>query len=390
MAVAGLASVLLVAMCVAVAVGVTKKNGGKALTPRLQAMAVLALPPRRCRLFAPRQTTKKLARRASPKPTPQTLNSLLRWHSMQQSKISGCHQNSSLFQKAADDERTKGALEVCDETLDTSIEDLKDHSTKSAISTLVSNGLAMVTDFSTILSSLNLGSFSSRRLLADDGIPSFVDARARKLMAATPTSLKPNAVVAQDGSGQYKTIGAALATLPKKTNQTFVIYVKAGVYKETVIIPRHVNNVVLIGDGPLKTRISGNKITPMALKPSTPPSSASSLRTSGLRTPPEPTSTKLSPSSLRRQSRVLQRTHGRFQDTLYAHAYRHFYRNCLISGTIDFIFGDAVAVSRTLGSSCASRWTTRLAWSPLKVARTSAASESPLFRTVTSWLSRRS
>lgn len=147
---------------------------------------------------------------------------------------------------------------------------------------MLSNGLAMVTDFTSILASLQLGGFSSRRLLFEEEgrilnngdptdyapgedptgfgeVPNFVDAHARKLMAATPATLKPNAVVAQDGSGQFKTISAAINTLPKKSNQTFVIYVKAGVYKETVMIPRNVNNVVLIGDGPLKTRITGNK-----------------------------------------------------------------------------------------------------------------------------------
>lgn len=99
-----------------------------------------------------------------------------------------------------------------------------------------------------------------RHLTEDDPeqstLPGWIDKTQRHLLQAAP---KPNAVVAQDGSGQFKTINDAVKTAPQKSLQPFVIFIKAGIYKEYVDIPRHVNNVVFVGEGATKTKITGNK-----------------------------------------------------------------------------------------------------------------------------------
>lgn len=141
---------------------------------------------------------------------------------------------------------------------------------------MLSNALAMVTGLQKLLGGVDLGGIASkifggsnggaqRQLLGDlsdvisEEIPDFVDTRARKLMAAEPMALKPDITVAQDGSGQFKTITEALRTLPAKNEKPVVIFVKAGFYQEYILITKGVKNVALIGEGPLKTIISGNK-----------------------------------------------------------------------------------------------------------------------------------
>ncbi|XP_012842569.1 PREDICTED: pectinesterase 1-like, partial [Erythranthe guttata] len=121
---------------------------------------------------------------------------------------------------------------------------------------------------------LNSTAASSGRLLEEDhdhdddgtssssSFPAWLPAGDRKLLASKSGGggqPAPNAVVAQDGSGGYKTISAALAAYPKNHKGRYVIYVKAGVYDETVTITKDLVNVYMYGDGPRKSIVTGKK-----------------------------------------------------------------------------------------------------------------------------------
>jgi pectinesterase len=71
--------------------------------------------------------------------------------------------------------------------------------------------------------------------------------------------VRPNAIVAKDGSGQFKTIAAAIAAYPKNLRGRYVIYVKRGVYDEYINIEKNIKNVFMFGDGPRKTIVTGRK-----------------------------------------------------------------------------------------------------------------------------------
>ncbi|URE03939.1 pectinesterase [Musa troglodytarum] len=120
---------------------------------------------------------------------------------------------------------------------------------------MTSNVLAIVTNLDNTLDSLNLG--ISRKLLAEE-YPSWVSLGKRRLLQLSPAELKPSVTVAQDGTGDVKTINDALLRVPKKSNDTFVIYIKEGVYKEKVQVNRSLTNVIMVGDGTNKTKITGS------------------------------------------------------------------------------------------------------------------------------------
>lgn len=84
-----------------------------------------------------------------------------------------------------------------------------------------------------------------------------------KVAMKTPSiGKKVDVVVAQDGSGDYKTIQEAVdgaGERPKGSPRYYVIHVKQGVYEEYVNVGIKSNNMMIIGDGIGKTIITGDK-----------------------------------------------------------------------------------------------------------------------------------
>ncbi|GAV70988.1 Pectinesterase domain-containing protein [Cephalotus follicularis] len=161
---------------------------------------------------------------------------------------------------------------------------------------------------------------------------------------------KPNVTVAKDGSGQFKTISDALAAMPTKYQGRYIIYVKEGVYDETVTLAKNMVNVTMYGDGSQKTIVTGSKnfvdgVSTFKTATFAALGDGFFAKAIGFRNTAGPE--KHQAVALRVQadrSVFLNCRFEGYQDTLYVQTHRQFYRSCVISGTVDFIFGDASAI----------------------------------------------
>lgn len=180
--------------------------------------------------------------------------------------------------------------------------------------------------------------------------PSWVSSRDRKLLESLPKDIKANSVVAKDGSGNYKTVQEAVNAAPNNAQSRYVIYVKAGTYKEKVDIGKNKKNLMLVGDGMDRTIITGslnvvdgsttfNSATVAAVADGFIAQDLQFQNTAG------PQKHQAVALRVGADKSVINRCKiDAFQDTLYTHTLRQFYRDCYITGTVDFIFGDAAVV----------------------------------------------
>lgn len=162
-----------------------------------------------------------------------------------------------------------------------------------------------------------------------------------------------NITVAQDGSGQFKTVQEAIMSVPSGSpDKPVVIHIKPGVYKELIYIQHEKRFFRLVGEDATRTVLTFDL-------------HANMLGTDGkpigtFRTP----STVVDADDVSFENLTFENTAGpvgqalairvdgdritfrrcRFlgwQDTIFLNRGRHYFEDCYIAGHVDFIFGAA-------------------------------------------------
>ncbi|CAN1842718.1 Probable pectinesterase/pectinesterase inhibitor 59 [Linum perenne] len=165
--------------------------------------------------------------------------------------------------------------------------------------------------------------------------------------------VKSDTVVAKDGSGMFKTVQAALDLAAKRDNcrEKFIIRVKKGVYDETIEVLDSNHNVWLVGDGIGVTIITGNRSVGSGNYTTF---SSATAGIDGARFVARGITFRNTAGPQQKQAVALrsasdlavfyQCSFQGYQDTLFIQTQRQFFRECHLSGTVDFIFGNAAAV----------------------------------------------
>ncbi|XP_021751926.1 probable pectinesterase/pectinesterase inhibitor 61 [Chenopodium quinoa] len=205
---------------------------------------------------------------------------------------------------------------------------------------IVSNHL----DLSSMI--INCDVVSGRRLMGLEptnmdhknlGDPKWISKKDKKLLGSHLANIQPNVTVSHHGIGPNVTVRSikeAIEMAPKNSSIPFIIHVKAGRYQEAnLTVGKSKTNLWFIGAGKGKTIITGVTGAGFVARGITFESTAG-------------------PQNHQAVALLVKSEHSVFyecemkgyQDTLYIHSNRQFYRNCDIYGTIDFIFGKAQAV----------------------------------------------
>ncbi|WVZ71415.1 hypothetical protein U9M48_020006 [Paspalum notatum var. saurae] len=159
--------------------------------------------------------------------------------------------------------------------------------------------------------------------------------------------------VDQSGAGNFTTIGDAVAAAPSNLGSSsgyFVIRVPAGVYEENVVVPKNKKYVMMVGDGIGQSVVTGNR----SVVDGWTTFNSATFAVVGTGFVAVNMTFRNTAGPAKHQAVALRSgadlstfyrcSFEAYQDTLYTHSLRQFYRACDIYGTVDYVFGNAAVV----------------------------------------------
>jgi len=164
-------------------------------------------------------------------------------------------------------------------------------------------------------------------------------------------------VVAVDGTGNFRTVQEAINAVPDFRKNETRIFIKRGIYKEKLVLAGSKTNVVFIGEDRDQTILTyddfASKKNRFGEEVGTTGSTSFFVFGDGFRAENITFENSSGPVgqavAVRVDGDMVAFINCRFlgfQDTLYPHGEKshQYYRNCVIEGTVDFIFGWSTAV----------------------------------------------
>lgn len=164
-------------------------------------------------------------------------------------------------------------------------------------------------------------------------------------------------VVAADGRGDFRTVQEAIEAVPDFRKNETVIFIRKGIYKEKLTLAASKTNVTFIGEDRDSTILTwddfASKKNRFGEEIGTTGSSSFFVFGDGFRARNITFANSSGPVgqavAVRIDGDMVYFENCRFsgfQDTLYPHGEksRQYYRNCIIEGTVDFIFGWSTAL----------------------------------------------
>lgn len=224
------------------------------------------------------------------------------------------------------------------------------------LSELVSNSLAI---YSSMSDGEDFGGIPiqnrRRRLMSEDSssreFPDWMSKKERRLIQMPAAAIQADVVVSKTGNSTCKTIREAIKMAPEKSSRRFIIYVMAGRYEEKDLkVGRKKTNLMFIGDGKGKTVITGgisvgDHVTTFHTASFAATGAGFMARDITFENYAGPAKHQAVALRVGADHSVVYRCQiiG-YQDSLYVHSQRQFFRECDIYGTVDFIFGNAAVV----------------------------------------------